>query len=154
MRALGRAATVCRLPTRRHWIRRIPVRSGARASAVVRACETVFGPIAGMWHVSRAVKKLRDNRTDPAHVNRHRPGICGNCYEVGRRWKQSMRVRTPRRRRSIPARLAAANRAQLEAEGVTQVECHGLCTKETDYLPRTVAARRHRFAAIVALALR
>jgi copper oxidase (laccase) domain-containing protein len=48
--------------------------------------------------------------------------------------------------------LAAANRAQLEAEGVTQVDIIGLCTKETDYLP---SHRRSpdgtRFGGIVAL---
>jgi len=48
--------------------------------------------------------------------------------------------------------LAAANRAQLEAEGVGEVHVLGLCTKETDYLP---SHRRNpdgtRFAAIVAL---
>jgi copper oxidase (laccase) domain-containing protein len=48
--------------------------------------------------------------------------------------------------------LAAANRAQLEAEGVREIDVIGLCTKETDYLP---SHRRRpdgaRFGAIAAL---
>jgi copper oxidase (laccase) domain-containing protein len=47
--------------------------------------------------------------------------------------------------------LAAANRSQLEAEGV-EVDVIGLCTKETDYLPsHRRAPDGTRFAAIVAL---
>jgi len=82
------------------------------------------------------------------------PGICGRCYEVG----EDVASRFDQRfvRDTTPGKflldLAAANRAQLEAEGVTQVDIIGLCTKETDYLP---SHRRSpdgtRFGGIVAI---
>ena len=82
------------------------------------------------------------------------PGICGRCYEVG------PEVATQFDPRFVAAGvggrslldLAAANRAQLEAAGVSEVHVLGLCTKETAYLP---SHRREpdgtRFGTIVAL---
>lgn len=82
------------------------------------------------------------------------PGICGGCYEVGEEVASQFDSRFVRK--GVGDRylldLAAANAAQLEAEGVGEVHVMALCTKETDYLP---SHRRNpdgtRFAAIVAL---
>ena len=82
------------------------------------------------------------------------PGICGRCYEVGDEVASQFDARFVRAGAGdrFLLDLAAANRAQLEAEGVRQVDVIGLCTKETDYLP---SHRRNpdgtRFAGIVAL---
>jgi YfiH family protein len=81
------------------------------------------------------------------------PGICGRCYEVGIEVASQFEPRfvTPSGDRFL-LDLAAANRAQLEAMGVSDIHVLGLCTKETDYLP---SHRRSpdgtRFGAIVAL---
>jgi purine-nucleoside/S-methyl-5'-thioadenosine phosphorylase / adenosine deaminase len=103
-----------------------------------------------------ALAKLRDEYgTHPAHVRAGiGPGICGRCYEVGEEVASQFDSQFVRRGDGdrFLLDLAAANRAQLEAEGVTAVDVIGLCTKETDYLP---SHRRSpdgtRFAAIVAL---
>src|SRR5712691_3682260 len=65
------------------------------------------------------------------------PGICGRCYEVGEEVASQFDSRFVRRGAGdrFLLDLAAVNSAQLEAEGVTQVDVIGLCTKETDYLP-------------------
>jgi len=82
------------------------------------------------------------------------PGICGRCYEVG----EEVATRFDSRfvRDSTPGKflldLAAANRAQLEEQGVGEVFALELCTKETGFLP---SHRRSpdgtRFGAIVAI---
>jgi YfiH family protein len=82
------------------------------------------------------------------------PGICGRCYEVG----EDVANRFDQRfvRDSTPGKflldLAAANRAQLEEQGVPEVFSLDLCTKETGFLPshrRTPDGTR--FGAIVAI---
>jgi len=103
-----------------------------------------------------AIEKLRhEYGTDPTHVKAGiGPGICGRCYEVGEEVASQFDAQFVRRGEGdrFLLDLAAANRAQLEAEGVADVEVIGLCTKETDYLP---SHRRNpdgtRFGAIVAL---
>jgi YfiH family protein len=82
------------------------------------------------------------------------PGICGRCYEVG----EDVALRfdshfvSPGEGDRFMLDLAAANRAQLEEAGVTEVHTIGLCTKESSFLP---SHRRSpdgtRFGAIVAL---
>jgi len=102
-----------------------------------------------------ALKAMRDEYgTDPAHVKAGiGPGICGACYEVGEevaRQFDAAFVR-PGSDGKFLLDLAAANRAQLEAEGV-EVDVIGLCTKETDYLPsHRRAPDGTRFGAIVAI---
>jgi YfiH family protein len=81
------------------------------------------------------------------------PGICGRCYEVGAEVAEQFDARfvKPSGEKFL-LDLAAANRAQLEAAGVSNVHVLGLCTKETGYLPshrRTPDGTR--FGAIVAL---
>jgi len=81
------------------------------------------------------------------------PGICGRCYEVGADVASQFEPRflTPSGDRFL-LDLAAANLAQLEEAGVSDVHVLGLCTKETDFLPshrRTPDGTR--FGAIVAL---
>jgi YfiH family protein len=103
-----------------------------------------------------ALKALRDEYgSDPAHIKAGiGPGICGRCYEVGEEVASQFDPQFVRH--GVGDRflldLAAANRAQLEAEGVSEVDVIGLCTKETDFLP---SHRRNpdgtRFGAIVAL---
>jgi YfiH family protein len=103
-----------------------------------------------------ALDKLRNEYgSDPTHVKAGiGPGICGRCYEVGEEVASQFDAQFVRRGAGdrFLLDLAAANRAQLEAEGVTEVDVIGVCTKETDYLP---SHRRSpdgtRFAAIVAL---
>ena len=82
------------------------------------------------------------------------PGICGRCYEVG----QEVAARFDSRfvRDSTPGRflldLAAANRSQLEEQGVREVYSLDLCTRETGFLPshrRTPDGTR--FGAIIAV---
>jgi len=82
------------------------------------------------------------------------PGICGRCYEVG----DEVAVQFDRRFLTEGSGdkflldLAAANRAQLEEEGVTAIYDIGICTKEHHLFP---SHRRHpdgtRFGAIVAI---
>ena len=102
-----------------------------------------------------ALTAMRDEYgTDPAHVKAGiGPGICGACYEVGEevaRQFDAAFVR-PGSDGKFLLDLAAANRAQLEAEGV-EVDVIGLCTKETDYLPsHRRAPDGTRFGAIVAI---
>jgi YfiH family protein len=103
-----------------------------------------------------ALEKLRDQYgTNPAQVKAGiGPGICGRCYEVGEEVASQFDAQFVRRGDGdrFLLDLAAANRAQLEAAGVTAVDVIGLCTKETDYLP---SHRRSpdgtRFGAIVSL---
>ena len=81
------------------------------------------------------------------------PGICGWCYEVGAEVAEQFEAGfvKPSGERFL-LDLASANRAELEAAGVSNVHVLGLCTKETDYLPshrRTPDGTR--FGAIVAL---
>jgi YfiH family protein len=103
-----------------------------------------------------ALKAMHDEYgTNPADVRAGiGPGICGNCYEVGEEVASQFDQRFVRSGAGdrFLLDLAAANRAQLEAEGVRQVDVIGLCTKETDYLP---SHRRNpdgtRFGGIVAL---
>ena len=103
-----------------------------------------------------ALKAMRDEYgSNPARVKAGiGPGICGRCYEVGEEVAGKFDARFVRRGAGdrFLLDLAGANRAQLEAEGVTEVEVVGLCTKETDYMP---SHRRSpdgtRFGAIVAL---
>ncbi len=103
-----------------------------------------------------ALKALRDEYgSNPAHVKAGiGPGICGRCYEVGEEVASQFDTQFVHRgdRDRFLLDLAAANRAQLEAEGLTEVDVIGLCTKETDYLP---SHRRSpdgtRFGAIVAI---
>jgi YfiH family protein len=82
------------------------------------------------------------------------PGICGRCYEVG----DEVAVQFERRfvtegsGDKFLLDLVAANRAQLEDEGVGAVYDIGICTKEHYLFP---SHRRHpdgtRFGAIVAI---
>ena len=103
-----------------------------------------------------ALAALRDEYgSNPAHVKAGiGPGICGRCYEVGEEVASQFDMQFVHRGDGdrFLLDLAAANRAQLEAEGVKQVDTIALCTKETDYLP---SHRRNpdggRFGAIVAL---
>ena len=103
-----------------------------------------------------AVKALRDEYgSSPERIKAGiGPGICGRCYEVGEEVASQFDAQFVRKGEGdrLLLDLAAANRAQLEAEGVGEVHVLGLCTKETDYLP---SHRRNpdgtRFAAIVAL---
>jgi YfiH family protein len=82
------------------------------------------------------------------------PGICGRCYEVGPEVASQFDARfvAPGVGDRFLLDLAAANRAQLEEAGLTEVHVLGMCTKETDFLP---SHRRHpdgtRFGAMVAL---
>ena len=82
------------------------------------------------------------------------PGICGRCYEVGEEVATQFdeRFLTPGSDGRFLLDLAAANRAQLEDNGVKSVYEIGICTKEHYLFP---SHRRHpdgtRFGAIVAL---
>jgi polyphenol oxidase len=82
------------------------------------------------------------------------PGICGRCYEVGGEVASQFDARFVTRSGGdrFLLDLAAANRAQLEKAGLSEVHVLGICTKETDFLP---SHRRNpdgtRFGAIVAL---
>lgn len=82
------------------------------------------------------------------------PGICGSCYEVG--GEVAERFHPEFVNGSSGGKflldLAAANRAQLMAAGVTTIHAIGICTKESDRLP---SHRRlpdgTRFGALIAL---
>ncbi len=82
------------------------------------------------------------------------PGICGRCYEVGEEVaaKFDARFVGPSTGGKWVLDLAAANAAQLEAEGVKAVYDIAMCTKESYLFP---SHRRHpdgkRFGAIVAI---
>jgi YfiH family protein len=103
-----------------------------------------------------AVRAMVDEYgSDPARLRAGiGPGICGRCYEVGPEVAaqfDSHFVSAGAGDRLL-LDLAAANRAQLEAAGLSEVHVLGLCTKETSFLP---SHRRSpdgtRFGAIVAL---
>ena len=113
------------------------------------------GTVAGV--AKAAVKAMRDEYGSAPHdiVAGIGPGICGRCYEVGSEVgaRFDERFVAPGTGHRFLLDLAAVNRAQLEAEGVSSVHVLGICTMETDYLP---SHRRNgdgtRFGAIVALA--
>lgn len=111
------------------------------------------GTVAGV--AKAAVKAMNDEYgSAPENIRAGiGPGICGRCYEVGSDVASQFDSRfvTPAGDRFL-LDLAAANRAQLEEAGVSDVHVIGLCTKETDFLPshrRTPDGTR--FGAIVAL---
>src|SRR6266478_4066792 len=82
------------------------------------------------------------------------PGICGRCYEVGPEVATQFDAKFAREGPGdrFLLDLAAANRAQLENEGVRPIFDIGICTKEHYLFP---SHRRHpdgtRFGAIVAI---
>jgi YfiH family protein len=82
------------------------------------------------------------------------PGICGRCYEVGDEVAVQFdrQFLTDGKDDKFLLDLVAANRAQLDDEGVRQVYDIGICTKEHYLFP---SHRRHpdgtRFGAIVAI---
>src|SRR5713101_93983 len=82
------------------------------------------------------------------------PGICGRCYEVGPEVATQFDEKFVREGAGdrFLLDLAAANRAQLEDEGVRPIFDIGICTKEHHLFP---SHRRHpdgtRFGAIVAI---
>jgi YfiH family protein len=103
-----------------------------------------------------ALKAMRDEYgTNPALVKAGiGPGICVRCYEVGGEVAGQFDAAFTRAGEGgrFLLDLASANKAQLEAEGVADVNLIGVCTKETEYLPshrRSPDGRR--FAAIVAI---
>jgi polyphenol oxidase len=111
------------------------------------------GTVAGV--AKAAVKAMNDEYgSAPENIRAGiGPGICGRCYEVGSDVASQFEATfvTPSGDRFF-LDLAAANRAQLEEAGVSDVHVIGLCTKETDFLPshrRTPDGTR--FGAIVAL---
>ena len=82
------------------------------------------------------------------------PGICGRCYEVGEEVASKFETRFVSQGEAgkFLLDLAAANQAQLEDAGVSEVHVLGLCTKETPFLPSH--RRDHdgaRFGTIVAV---
>jgi len=102
-----------------------------------------------------AVKAMQEEfGSDPADIQAGiGPGICGLCYEVGAEVAGRFDARFTRPQgEAFLLDLAAANRAQLQEAGVTDIFTIDLCTKETDYLPSH--RRDHdgrRFGAIVAI---
>jgi polyphenol oxidase len=103
-----------------------------------------------------AVKAMRDEYgSSPEDIQAGiGPGICGRCYEVGGEVAGQFDPRFVSRGAGdrFLLDLAAANKAQLEEAGLTQVHVLGICTKETDFLPshrRTPDGTR--FGAIVAI---
>jgi YfiH family protein len=104
----------------------------------------------------QAVRAMtREFGSEPAHIKAGiGPGICGRCYEVGSevasRFDPSFVTETNGGKFLLD--LAAANRAQLEEQGVGEIFSLDLCTKETDFMP---SHRREpdgtRFGAIVAI---
>jgi YfiH family protein len=112
------------------------------------------GTVAGV--AKAAVKAMHDEYgSAPENIRAGiGPGICGRCYEVGgdvaSQFDASF-VRPGEGDRFL-LDLAAANRAQLEEAGVSDIHVLGLCTKETDFLPsHRRAPDGTRFGAIVAL---
>ncbi len=111
------------------------------------------GTVAGV--AKAAVKAMRDEYgSAPENIRAGiGPGICGRCYEVRADVASQFDAGfvTPSGDLFL-LDLAAANLAQLEEAGVSNVHVLGLCTKETDYLPshrRTPDGTR--FGAIVAV---
>ena len=102
-----------------------------------------------------AVKAMqKEYGSDPSDIQAGiGPGICGLCYEVGPEVAGRFDARFSRPHgEAFLLDLAAANRAQLQEAGVTDIFTIDLCTKETDYLPSH--RRDHdgrRFGAIVAV---
>jgi polyphenol oxidase len=112
------------------------------------------GTMAGVAKV--AVKAMHDEfGSAPADIRAGiGPGICGRCYEVGGEVASQFDARfvTPGAGDRFLLDLGAANRAQLEEAGLSEVHVLGICTKESDFLPshrRTPDGTR--FGAIVAL---
>ena len=112
------------------------------------------GTVAGV--ATAAVKALHDEYGSAPEGIRAGigPGICGRCYEVGGEVASQFDARFVTRSGGdrFLLDLAAANRAQLEKAGLSEVHVLGICTKETDFLP---SHRRNpdgtRFGGIVAL---
>jgi len=103
-----------------------------------------------------AVKAMHDEYgSDPGSIRAGiGPGICGRCYEVGGEVASQFDARfsTAGSGDRFLLDLAAANRAQLEEAGVSDVHVLGICTKETEILPshrRTPDGTR--FGTIVAI---
>jgi YfiH family protein len=105
---------------------------------------------------ARAVEAMhKEFGSDPARLKAAiGPGVCGRCYEVGEEVASRFPARfsTPGAPSKFLLDLAAANAAQLEQAGVTDIHELGMCTKETSFLP---SHRRDpdgtRFGAIIAL---
>ena len=97
----------------------------------------------------------REYGSEPRHIRAGiGPGICGSCYEVGEDVASRFDARFARRGTGdrFLLDLAAANLAQLEAAGVSEVHSLGLCTKESSVLPSHRGdPDGTRFGAIVAL---
>ena len=102
-----------------------------------------------------AVKAMqKEYGSDPSDIQAGiGPGICGLCYEVGAEVAGRFDARFTRPQGdAFLLDLAAANRAQLQEAGVSDIFTIDLCTRETDYLPSH--RRDHdgrRFGAIVAI---
>ena len=103
-----------------------------------------------------AVKAMRDEYgSSPEDIQAGiGPGICGRCYEVGAEVAGQFDPRFVTRGAGdrFLLDLAAANRAQLEEAGTSQVHVLGICTKESEFLPshrRTPDGTR--FGAIVSI---
>lgn len=84
------------------------------------------------------------------------PGICGDCYEVGKEVASRFDrgVVRPAAEGRFTLDLAAANRGQLRAAGLLppRIHVHGACTKETpDLYSHRRAPDGARFACLVAL---
>jgi purine-nucleoside/S-methyl-5'-thioadenosine phosphorylase / adenosine deaminase len=98
---------------------------------------------------------VREFGSDPARVKAAiGPGICVRCYEVGEEVAARFDPRFVRESTGGKSLLdlAAANRAQLEREGVGEILALDLCTKETGFLPsHRRAPDGTRFGAIVAI---
>jgi polyphenol oxidase len=86
-----------------------------------------------------AVKAMRDEYgSSPEDIQAGiGPGICGRCYEVGAEVAGQFDPRFVTRGAGdrFLLDLAAANRAQLEEAGTSQVHVLGICTKESEFLP-------------------
>ena len=103
-----------------------------------------------------AVKAMRDEYgSSPEDIQAGiGPGICGRCYEIGAEVAGQFDPRFVTRGAGdrFLLDLAAANRAQLEEAGTSQVHVLGICTKESEFLPshrRTPDGTR--FGAIVSI---
>ena len=112
------------------------------------------GTVAGV--AKAAVKAMHEEfGSEPGNIRAGiGPGICGRCYEVGGEVASQFDKRfvSPGAGDRLLLDLAAANKAQLEEAGLSDIHVLGLCTKETDFLP---SHRRNpdgtRFGAIVAI---
>jgi len=107
------------------------------------------------WDTGRAVKKLRGRSTGPIPRTSRpasAPAFAVTAMRWGEGWQGSSDARFVRRGDGdrFLLDLAAANRAQLEAEGVTQVDVMGLCNQRDGLpalapsQPRRHPIRRHR----------